>query len=81
MELNFVIREDTSAPCPKALTCFFKFVEQHMIGLGMVHPFIRSILHCLLEVVHFDLEIFKSECFGSRRPLVTSEKKWAMVRE
>ena len=76
-----MIIEDTSAPCPEALNCFSKFVEQHMIGLGMVHPFIPSILHYLLEVGHFDQEIFKSECFGSHWSLVTSEKKLAMVRE
>lgn len=81
VKLDFVVRENGPAPLAKTLTRSLKLVEKHLIGLRVAGFLSPGILDDLLEVGHFNPEVFKPETFGPFWPLVASQEERAMVRE
>ena len=81
MERELSLEEDGLAPLPKALTCSFQLVKEHLIGLGVACALAPSILDNSLEVGQLRPEIFKTESVGSSWSLVASQKQRAVIGE
>ena len=80
MNLHFRMGKYRLAPLSKLLTCYFELMKKGMVRIGMLHPFIPSLLNHFLEAGHLDPKVLKAEKLCPRRPLIIRKEKWAVVR-